>query len=721
MRLADFITSNLENILQEWQDYAQSIDSTGQMNAEELRDHAKNILLLIAGDLRTTQTEQQGIAKSRGERISINAPRRQLDTQSHQHGFMRLESGFDIEKTVSEFRALRASVLRLWGKAKHMAQQTDLDDMLRFNEAIDQVVAESVAGFAHAGDQRMRLFETILSSSPDHSCILDLDGKFIYANRALADVLRRPQSELIGCDLFDLHLEDAAELHQQVQHAIRTKKPFIHELLYRPSAGVEGVYEYIFTPVINPGGQVEAVAGTARDITVRKAAAEEAWRTANYDLLTGLPNRRLFHDRLEQEVKHAERTGMAVALLFIDLDRFKEANDSLGHDAGDLLLRQAAERIRLCIRQKDTVARLGGDEFTVILTDIGATDQVKIVAEKILAELARPFSITQEIVHISCSIGIARYPQHARTPDHLIHYADQAMYAAKSDGRNRYAFYTEELKSAERARSTLIADLRDAMPQAQLVVYYQPIVDLSDGRIRKAEALLRWQHPQIGLVLPGEFLGLAEETGMIGDIGNWVFAQAASHAHEWQTMLGQPFQVSINMSPLQLSAAAHSTSWDVILKKIGLASNSISIEISEDVLLDVTGEAANSLAKLQRAGIELGIDDFGTGYSSMTYLKKVDARYLKIDHSLVQQVPADKQSRMIVETITVMAHKLGLKVVAEGVETSEQRDWITHAGCDYAQGFLFGQPLPVPDFTRLLQSTTVHQMFIPVGKYRAEE
>lgn len=708
MRLADFITSNLENILQEWQDYAQSIDSASKMNAEELRDHAKNILILIADDLRTTQTEKQGIAKSRGNQSLINAPRGRLDAQSHEHGLMRLESGFDIEETVSEFRALRASVLRLWGNAQQTAQQADLNDMIRFNEAIDQVVAESIAGFALAGDQRMRLFETLLSSSPDHSCILDLEGKFVYANRALADVLRRPQSKLIGCDLFDLQLEDAEALYQQVRQAIRTKKPFIHEFSYRSPTGVEGVYEYIFTPVINPGGQVEAVAGTARDITVRKAAADEAWRNANYDLLTGLPNRRRFHDRLEQEVKHAERTALAVALLFIDLDRFKEANDWLGHDAGDVLLRQAAERIRSCIRQKDTVARLGGDEFTVILTDISAPDQIKIVAEKILAELARPFSIAQEIVHISGSIGIAHYPQDARTSDHLIRNADQAMYAAKNAGRNRFSFYTDELKSAERARSKLITDLRGAIPQAQLVVYYQPIVDLSDGKIRKAEALLRWQHPQLGLVLPGEFLELAEETGMMDDIGNWVFAEAASHAQEWQTMLGQPFQVSINMSPLQLAAPAHAMGWDAHLKKIGLASNSISIEIAEGVLLNVAGEAADSLSKLQRAGIELSIDDFGAGYSSMTYLTKVDADYLKIDHSFVQQKEGDKQGRTIAETIIVMAHKLGLKVVAEGVETSEQRDWLTHAGCDYAQGFLFGQPLPVPEFTKLLQSATMH-------------
>lgn len=708
MHLADFIRSNLEPILQEWQDYAQTIGAAAQMNVEELRDHAKNILLLVANDLQTPQTEQQGIEKSRKQHDLNYTFGGRLDRQSHEHGLLRSESGFNIEETVSEFRALRASVLRLWGKSAHSARQSDLDDMTRFNEAIDQVIAESITGFVHATEQKMRLFETLLSSSPDHSCILDLEGKFVYANRALADVLRRPLSKLIGCDLFDLDLEDAAELHQQVQHAIRTKKPFSHELFYRSPAGVEGVYEYIFTPVTNPVGKVEAVAGTARDITARKAAAEEVWRNANYDLLTGLPNRRLFHDRLEQEVKHAERTGMSIALLFIDLDRFKDANDRLGHDAGDLLLRQAAERIRACIRQKDTVARLGGDEFTVILTDIDATDQVRTVAEKILATLARPFSITQEIVHISGSIGIAQYPQDANTPDRLIRNADQAMYAAKSGGRNRYAFYTDELKSATRARSRLIADLRNAMQQAQFVVYYQPIVDLSDGRIRKAEALLRWLHPQIGLILPGEFLGLAEETGMMSDIGNWVFGEAASHAQEWQTMLGQPFQVSVNMSPPQLAAAAHSMRWDAYRKQIGLASDSISIEIAESMLLDVAGEAADSLAELRHAGIALSIDNFGAGYSSMTYLRNVDADYLKIDHSFVQQTAADKQGRTIAETIIVMAHKLGLKVVAEGVETSEQRDWLTEAGCDYAQGFLFGRPLPVPEFTRLLQSTTRH-------------
>lgn len=708
MCLADFITQNLECILQEWQDYAQSLKTAGRMDKEELRDSARNMLLAIAGDLREAQSEQDGIEKSKGRRDADVLHRGQLYINASHHGLSRSQSGFSIEENVSEFRALRASVLRLWGKASRTAQPSDLEDINRFNEAIDQAVAESIAGFSRESEQKMRLFDTLLSSSPDHSCILDLEGKLVYANRVLTEALRQPLPQLIGKDFFDLRLEKATELHQQMQHAIQTRKPFIDELAYRSPAGVEGVYEYIFTPVIDPDGRVEAIAGTARDITVRKTATEESWHNANYDLLTGFPNRRLFHDRLEQEVKHAERTGAPVALLFIDLDRFKEANDCLGHNAGDMLLRQAAERIRSCIRQKDTVARLGGDEFTVILADIKTMDQLRTVAEKILAALARPFLISRETVHISGSIGITLYPQDAKTPAKLIRNADQAMYASKSAGRNRFTFFTHELKNAARVRSKLVADLRTALQQAQFAVYYQPIVDLSDGRISKAEALLRWLHPEIGLVMPGEFIGLAEETGMISEIGNWVFSEAASRSQEWQTKLGRPFQISINMSPRQLISATQGVNWDAHLKQIGLASHSISIEITEGMLLDIAGEAADCLARLQHAGIELSIDHFGTGSSSMAYLKKADVDYLKIDRSFVQDIKTEEQSRTIAETIIVMAHKLGLKVVAEGVETQEQQDWLKHAGCDYAQGFLFGQPLPVPEFTKRLQSTARH-------------
>ena len=400
MRLGEFITANIEELLEEWQDYARTIGAARQMDPADLRDHARQMLEWIAFDLASPQTEAQQIGKSRG----AVAPGR-ADTSGRQHGAGRFGSGFRIEDVVAELRALRASVLRLWKRASPPTIATELNDMTRFNEALDQELTESVASYTAHKDQQVNLLQTILSSSPDHSCVLDREGRFLYVNKSLAEQYRLPPRQLIGKSLFALGLDGAADLRHKFDQLLRSRVPLRGELNYPAGDGKAQCYEYILTPVLDQRGEVEAIASTARNITKRKAWDERIWHQANFDPLTGLPNRSLFRDRLEQELKHSERSGAPVALLFIDLDRFKEANDRLGHDAGDALLQQAAERIRGCIREKDTVARLGGDEFTVILADIGGAGHVLGICNKILGELARPFAIGAEGAGVSGSIG----------------------------------------------------------------------------------------------------------------------------------------------------------------------------------------------------------------------------------------------------------------------------------------------------------------------------
>jgi diguanylate cyclase (GGDEF)-like protein/PAS domain S-box-containing protein len=707
MKLADYISVHMEQILQEWQEYAQTLHAAKQMNQVALRDHAKQMLDSIAKDLATSQTRAQELSKSKGLDGFQGSRADSIDATARVHGLSRFGAGFTIEDLVSEYRALRASVLRLWGKCAGTAQQSDIDDISRFNEAIDQALAESVAVYAVERNQQVRLFETILSSSPDPSYILDMDGKFVYANKSLADQFNMPVHQMLGKTLFDLRLASAKELHEQIQQVIHTKQMLRGEILYGSKLGKHSYYEYIFTPVLDRDGRVEAVTGTAREITERKASEDAIWHKANYDLVTGLPNRRLFRDRFEQEIKHSERTGMPVALFFIDLDRFKEANDMLGHDAGDMLLQQAAQRIRSCIREKDTVARMGGDEFTVILTEFDEMEHVQAIANKILGELANPFFILHQMIHISGSIGITIFPRDIGTAENLVRNADQAMYVAKNAGRNQFSFFSPNMHEAAQMRYKLIADLRLALPQQQLVVHYQPVIDLSNGQIRKAEALLRWAHPEFGLVQPGEFIKLAEETGCINDIGNWIFTEAAMQSKIWQELLGMPFQISINKSAVEFMSHHQDMNWEAYMKQLGLPRNSISIEITEGVILHATGETTDKLASMQQAGIQLSIDDFGTGYSSMAYLNKFDVDFLKIDPSFVHNMATDANSRTIAETIIVMAHKLGLKVIAEGVETAAQRDWLAAAGCDYAQGFLFSEPVSAESFTRLLETDRI--------------
>jgi diguanylate cyclase (GGDEF)-like protein/PAS domain S-box-containing protein len=451
-------------------------------------------------------------------------------------------------------------------------------------------------------------------------------------------------------------------------------------------------------------GRPQMMTGTMADISGKKEAEEQVWRHANFDALTGLPNRRLFRDRLDHEVRKAARSRNRIALLFIDLDRFKQVNDLLGHDAGDMLLAQAAQRLKSCVRDSDTVARLGGDEFTVILTELDSLDHVEQVCQKILETLETPFNIGKEVAYMSGSVGVTIYPDDATSSEELIRKADQAMYAAKNAGKNRFSYFTHAMDEKAHLRLRMATELRGALHAGQLEVRYQPVVELASRRIVKAEALLRWHHPRLGLVEPASFIPLAEETGMINQIGNWVFKEAADCCKAWSTRLGQPFQIGVNKSPIQFLSDHEESDWRNYLETLGLPGSSISIEITEGLLLHASSSVNNRLLEYRDAGIQVAIDDFGTGYSSMAYLKKFDIDYLKIDQSFVRDMETDAGNRTIAESIVVMAHKLGLKVIAEGIETEAQRRLLVEAGCDYGQGFLFSEALTPRRFERLLMA-----------------
>jgi diguanylate cyclase (GGDEF)-like protein/PAS domain S-box-containing protein len=702
-KLSNFIHANIDPIIDTWKNFATDIPSARHMNMATLEDHAREILFAIAADLEQAQSAHEQEEKSKGR-----GPHSQTESAAERHGISRLLEGFTINETMSEFRALRASVLRLWTASKSVAIDASGSDLIRFNEAIDQAITESLERYSIDKERHTRLFETLLSSSPDLNYIFDVGGKLIYANKSLADLYRKPLSEIIGKHLAELYAPTASELQRQLRQVVESKTTYRGEMPYMLLSGEKATYEYLFVPVISEEGKVEAIAGTARDITERKASEERIKKSANYDFLTSLPNRSLFRDRLEQEVKRSERTGLPVALLFIDLDGFKEVNDRLGHHAGDQLLQQTAHRISGCVRGTDTVARIGGDEFTVILGEVNKTSHIDILAQQILEELAKPFPLLHQEVSISGSIGITLFPQDASTPDDLVKNADQAMYVAKNAGRNRFSFFTATMRDSAWARLKVIDELRHALQQHQLTIYYQPIIDLSAEGIFKAEALLRWNHPHSGVMLPGKFIGLAEEIGLIGEIGEWVLDEAAARARKWSALLGAPFQISVNKSPMEFLSKSPTTNWGARLAALGLAWNSISVEITEGVLLTDSPSVKEKLGSLQKAGFQLAIDQFGTGYSSMIYLKKFDVDYLKIDQSFVQDMTTDTDSRIIAETIIVMAHKLGLKVIAEGVETVEQRDWLKSAECDYAQGYLFSKPVCWQDFEKLLASQSVH-------------
>ena len=432
------------------------------------------------------------------------------------------------------------------------------------------------------------------------------------------------------------------------------------------------------------------------DITEQRQLKETIWRQANYDPLTLLPNRHLFLDRLRHELEVTQRAGAGhiLALLFIDLDRFKEVNDTLGHDSGDQLLVEAARRIAGCVRATDTAARLGGDEFTVILTMLPDADRVGAVAREICEALARPFTIGDAVVHVSASIGITLYPLDAQDLRGLLGNADRAMYVAKAAGRNRFSYFTPGLQLAAQARLDLIRDLRVALTGGQFEVHFQPIVDLATGQIFKAEALLRWRHPQRGIVAPGEFIAVIEDVGLAGALGDWVFAETARWARQWRDEAGHDISVSVNVSPKQLAVPGSAARWGVIVDALALARSRISIDITEGMLLDGSPTVVEELRGVREAGFAVALDGFGTGRSALSSLTDFDIEVVKIDGSLVRNLATDANARGLVEGIIVVAHKLGIQVVAEGVETVAQRDMLRTAGYDFGQGFLFAPPLP---------------------------
>ena len=450
--------------------------------------------------------------------------------------------------------------------------------------------------------------------------------------------------------------------------------------------------------------------GTHTDITRQKTNEALIWTQARYDALTGLPNRRLLRERLEQALPAAQRGGTHLAVLFIDLDHFKEINDTMGHGVGDDLLVQVAQRIRDSLGPQDTVARMGGDEFTVVLTALDARSsraEAERVARHILNVLAEAFSLQQEKIFISASIGISLSPVDGDQIEALLKHADQALFVAKGAGRNRLSHFTPALQEAAQQRARLTADLREALGRQQLSLVFQPIVELPGGAIHKAEALLRWQHPTRGAVRPADFIPLAENSGLILDIGDWVFQQAARQVQDWRQRFDARFQISINKSPVQfrnVGRIGQGRDWAQELQAMQIPGDALAIEITEGLLLEADQEVGRKLNTLRAAGIPVSLDDFGTGYSSLSYLQKYAIDVIKIDQSFVRHLRPGAKNLALCKAIITMAHELGIKVVAEGVETAEQRDLLIAAGCDYGQGYLFARPMTAEAFEALLKS-----------------
>jgi len=552
-------------------------------------------------------------------------------------------------------------------------------------------------------EERLRQAATVLEATTDGILILDDKLRVITANHGYCAMTGYAEQELLGSRPHLLIPEDlAADALEAFSHALGVSGQWRSEIQGRRKNGEE-------FPVLT---NVVAVAGThdelphyvavCTDMTAVRKAEDELQRLAHYDPVTELPNRLLAVDRLEHALERAARRKGRVALLFVDLDHFKRINDTLGHDAGDELLRAIAQRMREGVRAEDTVARFGGDEFLVLLEDVERSEDVGRIANKILAAISQPTLLTGREVAVSGSIGISFYPEDGTSREDLIRAADTAMYAAKETGRQSYSFHTAEMTTTARHHMALDQALRRAVQRRELTLRYQPQISMQTGQIIGVEALLRWQHGAKGLLGADEVIPIAEKNGLILEMGQWALVEALRQAKEWLAAGLPPVRIAVNVSALQVQRGRLLETVTQALEAAAIPPDQLEIEITESTLQSEPG-CLTELQALRRLGVTLAIDDFGTGYSCLSSLKTLPINRLKIDRAFVRDVPHDPNDAAIVEAIIAMAHKLGLGVVAEGVETVAQEKFLRERGCDAAQGYLYAHPMapePMADLLR---------------------
>ena len=553
-------------------------------------------------------------------------------------------------------------------------------------------------------DEELQMASLVYKSSAEAMFITDGGNRVVAINPAFTQLTGYTPDEMLGQDPKILgSSRNSKSFYRDMWQALTDTGQWQGEIWNKRKNGEEFAEWLTINTIYDDAGQVHRRVSLFSDITEMKKAEETIWQQANYDLLTGLPNRRLFRDRLLQELRQAQRLKLPVALLSIDLDRFKEVNDAFGHATGDQLLIEISQRISSCLREYDTVARTSGDGFSATLTRIADPGVAERVAQEMLQKLALPLDVGSEAAYISACIGITLYPNDAEDVETLLKNAEEAMYVAKKQGRGGVSWFTPEMQQAAQVRQALLRDLRHALADNQFEVYFQPIVDMRSGRIDKAEALLRWHHPQRGMVSPAVFIPLAEEVGLIQEIGDWVFRQVVDRTQAWHQAGLMPLQITVNKSPRQFMNGNSQEAWLDYIADKNLPPECMVIEITEGLLMEANEDVPAKLKRFRAAGVSIAIDDFGTGYSSLAYLQRFDIDFLKIDRSFIKDIDSDSDDLALAEAIIVMSHKLGLKVVAEGVETEAQRDYLIAAGCDYIQGFLYARPMPAADFEKLLR------------------
>lgn len=554
-------------------------------------------------------------------------------------------------------------------------------------------------------ENRLSLAAHVFESTLEGVMVTDPNGKIVLVNPAFTAVTGYTPEEAIGKTPRILYSgKQDAEFYVNMWASIHETGHWRGEIWNRRKNGEVYLELLTITAIKDECDKTIYYAGVFSDITERKRYEEQIKHQAYHDALTGLPNRFLFHDRLSQALAHASRNHEMLAVMFLDLDRFKLINDSLGHAVGDQLLQAVARRLTGCLRKVDTVSRLGGDEFTVIIPQITREKDAAKVARKIISALFSPFVLNGHEFFITTSIGISLYPTDGTDIETLIKNADTAMYRAKEKGGNHYQFYTADMNAKAVERLALETSLRRALDRQEFELYYQPLTDLSASRIAGAEALIRWRHPELGIVSPEDFIQSAEETGLIVRIGEWILFTACKQIKAWQESRLPIERVCVNLSARQLLQEDLVVTIAWVLQETGIDPGCLELEIAENITISDLEQAIETLRELKLLGVRIAMDDFGTGYSSLMYLKKFPIDTLKIDRSLVRDIPSNSDDMAIISAVVTLAHTLKMEVVAEGVETRQQLGLLQSLNCDLIQGYLFCEPLPADQFADMLRN-----------------
>lgn len=545
-----------------------------------------------------------------------------------------------------------------------------------------------------------------LDALPLGTLITDLaqpNQPIIYVNPAFEQKSLFRGEEILGENFAMLLGFDSSQPEYEVIcDAIRERRQCQAMLrIYRKDG--ELIWSEVTVSPLLEKGEAKQILWTINDITERKKREETLLRLATHDTLTGLPNRTLLKDRLDWAISHAQRNQTLAALLFMDLDRFKTINDTLGHNIGDQLLKYVANRLKNCVREEDTVARLGGDEFVILLNGLPNVEVIEDIAAKILDALSYPIKLENHEVYTSPSIGISVYPRDGNDTDSLLKQADLVMYRAKSQGGNRHLYYMPEIDIPDKGRLDMEAKLRAALENENFTLHYQPRLSLQSGAIVGVEALLRWRHPRLGPISPAQIIPILEDTGLIIPVGEWILRTACQQCKSWQIEGGHDIHVAVNISATQFKQEDFVEQVETILQETGLNPRCLELELTETLIMQNAEEVINCLNRLQALGVRLAIDDFGTGYSSLSYLKHFPINYLKIDRSFVSSITTDTNDRAIVSAIISLAHTLNLKVIAEGVESLEQLSYLSTRKCDEIQGNFFSLPLSARECRKFLR------------------